>query len=60
MFSDRFFLDISPHRKELSTNVLESFLDEMNFTGSTFEMALRTFLSSFRLPGEAQQIDRIL
>lgn len=32
----------------------------MDFTGLTFENALRFFLEGFRLPGEAQKIDRIM
>lgn len=32
----------------------------MDFTGLDFDDALRHFMSKFRLPGEAQKIDRIM
>ncbi|CAN0452733.1 unnamed protein product, partial [Discosporangium mesarthrocarpum] len=42
------------------TAVLEAYVDSFNFRGQPLLMSLRMFLASFRLPGEAQQIDRIL
>ena len=33
---------------------------QMDFTKLEFDVALRLFLSKFRLPGEAQKIDRIM
>lgn len=41
-------------------DLLKSFVDYLNFTGLSFEAALRHFLSTFRLPGEAQKIDRMM
>lgn len=41
-------------------DVLASFVHSFNFEGESVVAALRMFLASFRLPGEAQQIDRIL
>ena len=32
----------------------------MNFEGMPFDLAIRHFLNGFRLPGEAQKIDRIM
>ena len=32
----------------------------MNFAGLSFDMAIRKYLESFRLPGEAQKINRIM
>lgn len=40
--------------------VLLKYVDTFNLQGQTALGALRVFLSAFRLPGEAQQIDRIL
>ncbi|KAG9290332.1 hypothetical protein G9A89_007063 [Geosiphon pyriformis] len=40
--------------------VMHAFVDSMNFTGLGFVDALRTFLQTFRLPGESQKIDRIM
>jgi hypothetical protein len=40
--------------------VLESYCQLFSFEGQSLLDGLRMFLASFRLPGEAQQIDRIL
>mmetsp|Transcript_16189 Transcript_16189/g.23055 ORF Transcript_16189/g.23055 Transcript_16189/m.23055 type:complete len:2231 (+) Transcript_16189:25-6717(+) len=40
--------------------VLYHYVDAMNFSGMEFDGAIREFLSGFRLPGEAQKIDRIM
>ena len=40
--------------------ILHHYVDAMNFTGLMFDDAIRLFLSGFRLPGEAQKIDRIM
>ncbi|CAM9861023.1 unnamed protein product, partial [Choristocarpus tenellus] len=40
--------------------VLEAYVELFDFSGQPLLMSLRMFLASFRLPGEAQQIDRIL
>lgn len=40
--------------------VLESFLLKIDFSGMTLDQAIRSLVRHFRLPGEAQQIDRIL
>ncbi|PWA03705.1 hypothetical protein BB558_000130 [Smittium angustum] len=41
-------------------DVMHKFVDEMRFTGMSFTEALRYFLQHFRLPGEAQKIDRFM
>lgn len=41
-------------------SVMHSFVDEMEFKGMRFVDAMRLFLQSFRLPGEAQKIDRFM
>ena len=51
----------SNHLSEpLSLQVLKDFVKAINFTGMDFDKALRFLLSKFRLPGEAQKIDRIM
>lgn len=40
--------------------ILSSFVNLFNFTDLTLDEALRTFLCRFRLPGEAQKIDRMM
>ncbi|KAJ3328889.1 guanine nucleotide exchange protein for ADP-robosylation factor [Blyttiomyces sp. JEL0837] len=40
--------------------IMHSFVDQMDFTSMNFVTALRTFLQHFRLPGEAQKIDRFM
>ena len=39
---------------------MHAFVDLMNFRSLDFVAALRLFLQSFRLPGEAQKIDRFM
>lgn len=43
-----------------NVDIMHAFVDSMNFTKTRFVDALRTFLQSFRLPGEAQKIDRFM
>ncbi|KAL8743792.1 MAG: hypothetical protein Q9190_003887 [Brigantiaea leucoxantha] len=40
--------------------IMHAFVDSMDFTRRRFVEALRQFLQSFRLPGEAQKIDRFM
>jgi brefeldin A-inhibited guanine nucleotide-exchange protein len=40
--------------------IMHAFVDRMDFTKTRFTDALRRFLQSFRLPGEAQKIDRFM
>jgi brefeldin A-inhibited guanine nucleotide-exchange protein len=40
--------------------IMHAFVDQMDFTKRRFVDALRQFLQSFRLPGEAQKIDRFM
>jgi Sec7-like guanine-nucleotide exchange factor len=42
------------------TLLLHHYVDSLNFTDMVFDDAIRLFLSGFRLPGEAQKIDRIM
>jgi Sec7-like guanine-nucleotide exchange factor len=40
--------------------VMHEFVDSLDFTSMEFVQALRNFLQTFRLPGEAQKIDRLM
>nr|GEZ62578.1 HOPM interactor 7 [Tanacetum cinerariifolium] len=40
--------------------VKHAYADSMNFSEMKFHTAIREFLRGFRLPGEAQKIDRIM
>lgn len=43
-----------------TVKVMHAFIDEMDFRRLKFIDALRQFLQAFRLPGEAQKIDRLM
>lgn len=45
---------------EDNIKIMHSFVDQMDFARTRFVDALRRFLQSFRLPGEAQKIDRLM
>lgn len=40
--------------------VLHEYVEAMDFTNMAFDLAIRYFLAGFRLPGEAQKIDRLM
>ena len=46
--------------KEFNLAVLKAYADGINFKGMDFDQGIRTFLERFRLPGEAQKIDRMI
>ncbi|KLO19767.1 Sec7-domain-containing protein [Schizopora paradoxa] len=43
-----------------NVEIMHAFVDQLNFAGLSFIEAMRTFLQAFRLPGEAQKIDRFM
>ncbi|KAG0502280.1 hypothetical protein HPP92_002352 [Vanilla planifolia] len=45
---------------EFNIEVLKGFTETFDFAGVILDTALRTFLETFRLPGESQKIQRIL
>lgn len=45
---------------QFNQDVLKYYLQELDFFGIQIDLALRKFLSTFRLPGEAQKIERIV
>ncbi|KAL8176751.1 UNVERIFIED_CONTAM: Cytohesin-2 [Gekko kuhli] len=52
--------DYLGEREEFNIAVLHAFVDLHEFTDLNLVQALRQFLWSFRLPGEAQKIDRMM
>ncbi|CCA66641.1 probable SEC7-component of non-clathrin vesicle coat [Serendipita indica DSM 11827] len=46
--------------EEENIATMHAFVDMMDLTNLSFTSALRTFLQAFRLPGEAQKIDRYM
>ncbi|KAL8153523.1 hypothetical protein V2J09_011283 [Rumex salicifolius] len=52
--------DYLGQHEEFPLAVMHAYVDSMNFSGMKFDAAIRKFLNGFRLPGEAQKIDRIM
>ncbi|KAI8823734.1 uncharacterized protein EV422DRAFT_618537 [Fimicolochytrium jonesii] len=46
--------------KPKNLDLLKAFVGLMDFADKSFDDAMRTLLESFRLPGEAQQIERVM
>ena len=45
---------------EFNKRVLYAYVDQMDFRALAFDDGIRAFVSGFRLPGEAQKIDRMM
>ncbi|KAG6522238.1 brefeldin A-inhibited guanine nucleotide-exchange protein 1-like isoform X1 [Zingiber officinale] len=52
--------DYLGEREEFPLKVMHAYVDSINFENMNFGEAIRFFLRGFRLPGEAQKIDRIM
>ncbi|KAL9673376.1 hypothetical protein QQ045_029632 [Rhodiola kirilowii] len=52
--------DYLGQHEEFPLSVMHAYVDSMNFSGMKFDTAIRQLLKGFRLPGEAQKIDRIM
>ncbi|XP_061978991.1 brefeldin A-inhibited guanine nucleotide-exchange protein 1-like isoform X1 [Populus nigra] len=52
--------DYLGERDEFCLRVMHAYVDSFNFKAMGFGEAIRFFLRGFRLPGEAQKIDRIM
>ncbi|XP_057747505.1 brefeldin A-inhibited guanine nucleotide-exchange protein 5 [Arachis stenosperma] len=52
--------DYLGQHEEFPLAVMHAYVDSMKFAGMKFDIAIREFLKGFRLPGEAQKIDRIM
>jgi brefeldin A-inhibited guanine nucleotide-exchange protein len=48
------------YRDEENIAIMHAFVDLLDFRNLDFVDALRIFLQAFRLPGEAQKIDRYM
>ena len=48
------------HEDNHYKQIMYAYVDQLNFVNMEFLAALRKFLSGFRLPGEAQKIDRLM
>ncbi len=46
--------------KDLNIAVMHAYVDQIDFSGLPFDEGIRAFLAGFRLPGEAQKIDRMM
>ena len=53
-------ITLSNYRKEFNQSVLKCFLQLLQFDSMDLVNALRVYLNSFVLPGESQQIDRMM
>ncbi|GFY62356.1 brefeldin A-inhibited guanine nucleotide-exchange protein 1 [Trichonephila inaurata madagascariensis] len=52
--------DFLGENHKLNREVMYAYVDQMDYSGKDFVSALRYFLEGFRLPGEAQKIDRLM
>lgn len=52
--------DYLGEREELPQKVMHAYVDTFDFHGMDIDEAIRTFFQGFRLPWEAQKIDRIV
>ncbi|KAK2184722.1 hypothetical protein NP493_255g01035 [Ridgeia piscesae] len=52
--------DFLGENEKFNMEVMYSYIDQLNFANVNFVPALRAFLAGFRLPGEAQKIDRLM
>ncbi|KAG0410321.1 hypothetical protein HPB47_012559, partial [Ixodes persulcatus] len=52
--------DFLGENEKLNKEVMCAYVDQMDFAEKDFVSALRGFLEGFRLPGEAQKIDRLM
>jgi brefeldin A-inhibited guanine nucleotide-exchange protein len=52
--------DFMGENEKFNKEVMYAYVDQMDFYGMEIVSALRLFLEGFRLPGEAQKIDRLM
>ena len=52
--------DYLGEREDMPLKVMHAYVNSFEFQGLEFDEAIRVFLQGFRLPGEAQKIDRIM
>lgn len=46
--------------EKFNVEIMHAYVDQFDFTNMEFVSALRKFLEGFRLPGEAQKVDRLM
>ncbi|CAK8991723.1 Golgi-specific brefeldin A-resistance guanine nucleotide exchange factor 1 (BFA-resistant GEF 1) [Durusdinium trenchii] len=54
------YLSEDPDRKPFNNEVMQAYIASFDFRGVRIDKALRMLLESFRLPGEAQKVDRLM
>lgn len=47
-------------QNQFNMSVLDAFCEELDLSGNAVDVALRKFQSYFRMPGEAQKIERLM
>nr|CAD7458237.1 unnamed protein product [Timema tahoe] len=52
--------DLLGESDDMSKEIMYAYIDQMDFRNRDIVSALRNFLEGFRLPGEAQKIDRLM
>ncbi|KNA06719.1 hypothetical protein SOVF_178450 [Spinacia oleracea] len=52
--------DYLGEREDMSLKVMHAYVDSFDFQDKQLDESIRVFLQGFRLPGEAQKIDRIM
>lgn len=52
--------DFMGENDKFNKEVMYAYVDAMDFCGMQFVPSIRKFLEGFRLPGEAQKIDRLM
>lgn len=52
--------DYLGERDDTCIKVMHAYVDTLDFKELAFDDAIRVFLAGFRLPGEAQKIDRLM
>jgi brefeldin A-inhibited guanine nucleotide-exchange protein len=52
--------DFLGDREPFALAVMHAYVDALDFAALPFDAAIRAFLDGFRLPGEAQKIDRLM
>ena len=51
---------IGDYLSRCEKEVIDSYLSHLEFRNVDFDLALRQYLFSFRLPGESEKIDRLM
>lgn len=52
--------DYLGQQEEFHVTVMHSYMESINFSGMKIDNAIHEFLQGFKIPGEAQKVDRIM